>query len=135
MNLDLLGPQARQYFYMAAQNILQELMNSCGGFRVFADSAPSQRSMFCQIQEKIDQRPYAVPNEFVSDVPAVLQLSRDSDTDDGRFSSGVDDLSVRFELLWGRLPHFLTEEEFDSSAQPAFEIQKDLYLLSKPSHL
>jgi hypothetical protein len=136
MSDDPLSAEAREYFYMVAKEILQELINSRSGFRFFGKSRghSPQATSFYEIQEKLDQNGYLLPNEFVSEVRLLFQNARLSPKLKIPLSHDIDELSIKFEQLAGRLPHFLSETERNSAVHRLFELQKYQYLLQKTSH-
>jgi hypothetical protein len=134
-----LPPALRDYFYSLAKWILREIMNSRGSFHLFKASESSRsRDLPCMsfydVQEKIDENAYHLPDEFIADVRAVFRDAGHRRGTDEAMAYAIEELSVRFEQLAARLPHFLTAQERNSGLSRLVELQKYRYLLQKPTH-
>jgi hypothetical protein len=131
------------YFYAVCKDILHELLSMKGAFHFFKPTRPDGRipaeqtfpSMsFFQVQEKLDNEEYAIPDDFVADVRLIFLYARFSNQEGSRAHGFASDLSAQFEILAGRLPHVMSPAERDGGLVRLLELKKYRYLLKKEGH-
>lgn len=131
------------YFYAVCKDILHELLSMNGAFQFFKPTKPDGNARaeqtfpsmsFYQVQEKLDNEEYAIPDDFVADVRLIFLYARFSNREGSRVHNLASGLSAQFEILAGRLPHVMSPAEREGGLVRLLELKKHRYVLKKEGH-
>ena len=136
----------REQFYLAAQEIVQTIMENDNALCFWepvnpeVEYAPNYYLIipspmcFFEVQEKLDQKKYNCPEEFIEDVRTIWQNAKIYNNPSHQIYKTAHNLANKFEILASTLPHTLSESEKNSGLQRLVELRFQRYRMNKPTH-
>lgn len=98
-------------------------------------SKTSEGMSFLQVQEKIDKKAYASPQDFVSDLMMIWRTAKLYKDPQDEIHQTANELSKLSETLLALLPYAYNDQERDSGLKRYVELRINRYLLLKPDHV
>ena len=136
----------KEQFYLAAQEIVQAIMAQDNAFYFWqpvnpeTDRAPDYYQIipcpmcFFDVQEKLDQKKYEYPEEFIEDVRKIWANAKIYNNPSDIIYKTAHILANKFEVLASTLPHTLSDEEKNSGLQRLIELRFQRYRMNKTTH-
>ena len=89
---------------------------------------------FFMIQEKLDNKEYKTPEEFVSDVNTIWQNAKIYNGPHHSISQAANQMSRKFEILLTAMPRTVSGSAKNTDLQRYIELRFGRYLMNKTTH-
>ena len=134
-------------FYEKCESIIRSLMAEQGAYYFFKpvepelDGAPqyfmyiTHPMSFYVIQEKLNNKAYSTPEEFIADVNQIWTNAKYYNGEGNHVYQSADNLSKKFDILSASLPRTISPDERASALQQYTEMRLKRYRQNKITHL